>query len=40
MIIKLEYGIKINNNLVVVNIKKEKITVFKILKNKIKKGIG
>ena len=38
--LKLEDSIKIQNNIVRVNIKKEKTTVFKILKNKIKKGFG
>ena len=37
--LKLEDSIKINNNIVRVNIKKEKITVFKILKNKIRKDL-
>lgn len=38
--LRLDSSIKIENNIVIVNIKKEKTTVFKILKNKIKKGIG
>ena len=38
--LRLDNSIKIENNIVIVNIKKEKTTVFKILKNKIKKGIG
>ena len=38
--LRLDNRIKIENNIVIVNIKKEKTTVFKILKNKIKKGIG
>ena len=37
--LKLDESIKINNNIVKVNIKKEKITVFKILKNKIRKDL-
>ena len=38
--LRLDNSIKIENNIVIVNIKKEKTTVFKILKNKIKKGFG
>ena len=38
--LKLEDSVKIENNIVKVNIEKEKTTVFKILKNKIKKGFG
>ena len=38
--LKLEDNVKIENNIVRVNIEKEKTTVFKILKNKIKKGFG
>jgi len=37
--LKLEDSIKIDNNIVRINIKKEKITVFKILKNKIRKDL-
>ena len=37
--LKLDDSIKIDNNIVRVNIKKEKITVFKILKNKIRKDL-
>lgn len=36
--IKLKDDIKINNNIVVVNILKNRTTLFKIIKNKIKKG--
>lgn len=36
--IKLEDDIKINNNIVTVNILKDRITLFNIIKNKIKKG--
>lgn len=38
--LKLDDSIKVENNIVRVNIKREKITVFKILKNKIEKGFG
>ena len=38
--LKLDDSIEIENNIVRVNIKKEKTTVFKILKNKVKKGFG
>ena len=38
--LKLEDSIKIENNIVLVNIQKEKTTVFKILRDKIKKGFG
>lgn len=38
--LKLDNSIKIDNNIVIVNIKKEKTTVFNILKNKLKKGFG
>lgn len=37
--LKLKDSIKIDNNIVRVNIKKEKITVFKVLKNKIRKDL-
>jgi len=36
--IKLKDDIKINNNILVVNILKDRTTLFKIIKNKIKKG--
>jgi len=36
--VKIKDDIKINNNIVVVNILKDRITIFKIIKNKIKKG--
>ena len=36
--LKLKNDIKINNNIVVVNILKNRTTIFKIIKNKIKKG--
>ena len=36
--IKLKDDVKINNNIVVVNILKNRTTLFKIIKNKIKKG--
>ena len=36
--IKLEENIRINNNILVVNILKNRTTIFKIVKNKIKKG--
>ena len=38
--VKIKDDIKINNNIVVVNILKDRITIFKIIKNKIKKGFG
>lgn len=38
--LNLKDGIKIENNLIVVNILKDRTTVFKILRNKIKKGFG
>lgn len=38
--IKLKDDIKINNNIVVVNILKNRTTIFKKIKNKIKKGFG
>ena len=38
--IKLKDDIKINNNIVVVNILKDRTTLYKIVKNKIKKGFG
>ena len=38
--IKLKDDIKINNNIVVVNILKNRTTLYKIIKNKIKKGFG
>ena len=38
--IKLKDDVKINNNIVVVNILKNRTTLFKIIKNKIKKGFG
>lgn len=36
--VNLKDNIKINNNIVVVNILKDRTTLFKIIKNKIKKG--
>jgi len=36
--VKIKDDIKKNNNIVVVNILKDRITIFKIIKNKIKKG--
>jgi hypothetical protein len=36
--IKLDENIRINNNMLVVNILKNRTTIFKIIKNKIKKG--
>lgn len=36
--VNLKEDIKINNNIVIVNILKERTSIFKILKNKIKKG--
>ena len=38
--VNLKDNIKINNNIVKVNILKDRTTLFKILKNKIKKGFG
>ena len=38
--INLNDDIKINNNIVVVNVLKNRTTLFKIIKNKIKKGFG
>jgi len=38
--VKLEDDIKINNNIVAVNILKDRTTLYKIIKNRIKKGFG
>lgn len=38
--VKLKDNIKINNNVVIVNILKDRTTLFNIIKNKIKKGFG
>lgn len=38
--IKLKDNIKINNNIVVVNVLKDRTMLFKIMKNKIEKGFG
>jgi len=38
--VDIKDNIKINNNIVTVNILKDRTTLFKIIKNKIKKGFG
>ena len=38
--LNLKDNIKINNNIVLVNVLKSRTTLFKIIKNKIKKGFG
>lgn len=38
--VKLKKDIKLNNNIVLVNILKDRTTLLKIIKNKIKKGFG
>mgnify|MGYP003302592715 CR=1 FL=1 len=38
--VKLDDNLKIENNIVLINVLKEKTTLYKIIKNKIKKGLG
>ena len=38
--INLEDNLKIQNNIITMNILKDRTTIFKIIKNKIKKGLG
>lgn len=38
--VKLDDNLKIENNIVLINILKEKTTLYKIIKNEIKKGFG